>query len=88
MRVVLAEHFADEARALGKSLRPGVAHRVQDAALHGLQAVGDLGQRARLDRRDRVAEVGLRGVPLDRRGVVAGIGGEKIQRVRVVHHLA
>ena len=64
-----------------------VAHRVQDAPLHRLQAVGDLRQRARLDGRDRVAEVGLRGVLLDRRGIVAVVGGEKIGGSSVFGHL-
>jgi len=73
VRVVLAEHLADESRALGEALRPGVAHRVEDPALHRLEAVGDLGQRARLDGGHRVAEVRLRSVQLDRRGIVAGV---------------
>ena len=88
MRVVFAEHLADIARALGKSLgstASGVAHRVEDAALHRLQAVGDLGQRARLDGRDRVAEVRVRRMLLDRRRFVAAIGSEEIQRLCIVH---
>jgi hypothetical protein len=83
VRVVLAEHFADVARALGEAVRAGLAHGVQDAALHRLEAVGNLRQRARLDGRDRVAEVGLGGVPLDRRGVVSVIGGEQVERVGI-----
>ncbi len=59
VRVVLAEHLTDVARALGKAVRTRLAHRVQNATLHGFQPVGDLGQGARLDRRHRVAEIGL-----------------------------
>src|SRR6185295_6901731 len=74
------------ARALGERLRAAgrVAHGVEDPALDRLQAVGDLGQRARLDRRYRVAEVGLRGVGLDRRRVFAVVGSEEIWRP-VIH---
>jgi len=87
VRVVLAQHFADVARALGKGLGAagGLAHRVQDPSLDGLQPVGDLGQRPRLDRRHGVAEVGVRGVLLDRRGLVAAVRGEQIQGLGVFH---
>ena len=76
--MVVAHHVADDLRALavlgvgGEVLLP---HRVEDAALHRLQAVADVGQRARGDDRQRVVEVaGLRrsggGC-----GVAAGGGG-------------
>src|SRR5688572_9994232 len=87
VRVVFAEDLADEAGALGKALGVRVADGIQDASLHRLQPIGDLGQRARLDGRDRVAEVGLRGVLLDRRGVVAVVGCKEVQRLGVFGHL-
>ena len=60
VRVVAAHHVADHLRALavldvgGQVLLP---HRVEDAALHRLEAVADVGQRARRDDRQRVVEV-------------------------------
>ena len=50
VRVVVGHHVADDARALheravGPQVR--VVHRPEDAALHRLQAVADVGQRAR-----------------------------------------
>ena len=62
VRMVVAHHVADHLRALavlgvgGQVLLP---HRVQDAALHRLQAVADVRQRARGDDRERVVEVPL-----------------------------
>ena len=63
--MVVAHHVADDLRALavldvgGEVLLP---HRVEDAALDGLQPVADVGQRARRDDRQRVVEIaGLRG---------------------------
>ena len=82
VRVVLAEHLADVARALGEAGR--ARHRVQDAALHRLESVRDLRQRSRLDGRDRVAEVGVRRMLLDRRRVVA-VAGEEVSGSGVVH---
>ena len=62
--MVVAHHVADDLRALavlgvgGQVLLP---HRVEDAALHRLQPVAHVGQRARGDDRERVIEVpGLR----------------------------
>ena len=60
VRVVLADHVADDARRLLVGLVPVVAelaHRVQHAAMHGLQAVADVGQRAPHDHAHRVIEV-------------------------------
>ena len=60
VRVEAAHHVADDLRALavlgvgGQVLLP---HRVEDAALHRLQAVADVGQRARGDDRQRVVEI-------------------------------
>ena len=58
--MVVAHHVADDLRALavlgvgGQVLLP---HRVEDAALHRLEAVAHVGQRARRDDRQRVVEV-------------------------------
>ena len=64
VRVVVAHHVADHLGALavlgvgGEVLLP---HRVEDAALHRLQPVADVGQGARGDDRERVVEIsGLR----------------------------
>jgi hypothetical protein len=60
VRMVIAHHVADHLRALavlgigGQVLLP---HREQDAALHRLQAVAHVGQRARGDHRQRVVQV-------------------------------
>ena len=77
VRVVVAHHVADHLRALavlgvgGQVLLP---HRVEDAALHRLEAVAHVGQRARGDDRERVVEIAaLRGlVQRDRVGKPAG----------------
>ena len=60
VRVVAAHHVADDLGALavlgvgGQVLLP---HRVEDAALHRLEAVAHVGQRARGDDRQRVVQV-------------------------------
>ena len=60
VRVEVAHHVADDLRALavlgvgGQVLLP---HRVEDAALHRLQAVADVGQGARGDDRQRVVQI-------------------------------
>ncbi len=50
VRVVLAHHLADDAGALrvrrGSARGPALVHREQHAAVDGLQAVADVGQRA------------------------------------------
>ena len=65
VRMVAAHDVADDFRALamlgvgGQVLLP---HRVEDAALHRLEPVAHVGQRARRDDRERVVEIaGLRG---------------------------
>ncbi len=58
----LADHVAHDARALLESagrVEAQLAHGVEQAALDGLQAVPDVGQRARGDGRERVGEVAL-----------------------------
>ena len=62
MRVVLADHVAHGARrllVLGARREAELAHREDDAPLHGLQAVRELRQRAVEDHVHRVVEVGL-----------------------------
>ena len=59
VRVQLAHHLADDAGALDVAAigpQPHVGHLVQDAALHGLEAVARVGQGARVDDRVRVLE--------------------------------
>src|SRR5271165_7615691 len=58
--MVVLEHLADDARALAVLLVGGhvlFTHRVEDAALHGLEAVADVGERSRRDDRHRVGEI-------------------------------
>jgi hypothetical protein len=70
VRVELAQHVAHHAGALhrlGRRCWAGKAqahavHGVQDAALHRLLAVAHIGQRAALDDRQRVFQVGALGV--------------------------
>ena len=62
VRVVVAHHLADDLGALlvaagGVELQ--LAHGVEDAPVHGLQAVAHVGQRAVHDRRQRVGEIAL-----------------------------
>jgi hypothetical protein len=67
VRVVLAHHLPDDARALHvRAVGPDahLLHRVEDPALHGLQPVAGVGQRAGVDDRVRVlqeARLHLRG---------------------------
>ena len=60
VRVVLAHHVADDARALGEVAVRAVAaveHRVEHAAMDGLESVADVGQGAADDHAHRVIEV-------------------------------
>ncbi len=62
VRVVLPHHVADDAGALGEPAVGTVAavvHRVEDPAVHRLQPVAYVGQRAADDHRHRVVDVGL-----------------------------
>ena len=61
MRMELAQHLADDGRALAE-LRVGVevqvvVHGVQDPPLHGLEAVAHVGQGARGDDADGVVQI-------------------------------
>ena len=69
MRMEFADHIADGARGLlvlGAGGQPELAHRVDDAPLHGLQAVAEVRQRAVEDHVHRVVEVGALGEGLQR----------------------
>ena len=60
VRVVLAHDLADDRGALAVGARAAeahLAHRVQDPAVDRLEAVADIGQRARHDHAHRVVEV-------------------------------
>ena len=86
MRVVAAHHVADHLGAFavlgvgGEALLP---HRVEDAPLHRLQTVADVGQRPRRDHRERVVQVtGLR------RFVERDVGGAARTRRRAAEAVA
>ena len=60
VRMVLAHHFADDASAFARGpirLQPHLLHGVKNAAVDGLQAVADVGERAADDHRHRVVEI-------------------------------
>jgi hypothetical protein len=60
VRVELAHHVADDARRLrvrAVRLQAVLVHREQHAAVDGLQAVADVGQRAPDDDGHRVIEI-------------------------------
>ena len=79
VRVVILQHFADDARALIKRAVVDEAfphHRVEDAALHGLQAVACVREGAGDDDRHRVIDVG-------RLHDVRDVGGRELFLVRV-----
>jgi hypothetical protein len=59
--VVLAHHVADDARGLDEravGLQAVLVHREQRAAVDGLQAVANIGQRAPDDDGHRVVQIG------------------------------
>ena len=60
VRVVLAQHLADNPRALAVGLigaHAQIVHRVENPPLHRLEAVAHIGQRARYDHAHRVIEI-------------------------------
>ena len=60
VRVILAEHFADDFGALhvlAVMQQAHVMHRIENAAMHRLQAVTHIGQRASDDDRHRIVEI-------------------------------
>jgi hypothetical protein len=68
VRVVLTDHVTDDARGLLVGLVPVVVelvHGEQHAAVHGLQAVADIGQRAADDHAHGVIEIALLELVLD-----------------------
>ena len=84
VRVVLAQHLADDARALLVRLVVGqrqvVPHRVEDTAMDRLQPVAHVGQRARYDDAHRVVQVRrlhLLGDVGGAHGADIGIGGRR-----------
>ncbi len=67
VRVIFADHVADDARRLlvgAGRIEPKQAHRPQQPPVDRLQPVADVGQRARGDRRQRIDEIafGKRGI--------------------------
>ena len=69
MRMVFADHVADDARRFAVAAVPLVAvdlHRIEDAAVDRLQPVADIGQGARHDHAHRVIEVRALHLVLDR----------------------
>ena len=62
VRVILADHVADHARALlegAVGVEPQLAHGVEQAAMHRLQPVAHIRQRARHDGRQGIGQVAL-----------------------------
>ncbi len=74
VRMVAPHHVAHDFGALAELLVGGqvlLPHREEDAALHGLEAVADIGQGARRDHRQRVVEVLLLGRFVERDDLLA-----------------
>ena len=62
VRVEVAHHLADDLGALqvaARRIQPQLAHGVEDAPVHGLQAVAHVGQRAVHDGGQRIGQVAL-----------------------------
>ena len=75
VRMVVAHHVADDLRGLGVllvELEAHLLHAVEDAAMHGLEAVAGVGQGAADDDRHGVVEVGAAHLLLD-------VDGQKLQ---------
>jgi hypothetical protein len=84
VRMVLADHVADDARRFLVRLVPVVrqlVHGVQDASMHGFEAVTDIGERAPHDHAHGVIEVGAFHLLLEADGV--GFSGELFHGFRV-----
>jgi hypothetical protein len=87
VRMVLADHVADDARRLLVRLVPVVrklVHRIEDAAMDGLEAVTDIGERASHDHAHGVIEVGASHLLLEADGV--GFFGELFHGFRQARH--
>ena len=95
MRVVTAHYVADHSCALGEvTVRPisTVVHRVQNPAVHRLESVAHVGQRARHDDGHRVVQVrplhlSLQINGLDARSLRWFAAGRRVDGVDVVGHL-
>ncbi len=63
MRMIVAHHVADDLGAFaigGAGIEPQLAHRPEQPAMHRLQPVAHIRQRARHDGRQRVGQIALR----------------------------
>jgi hypothetical protein len=68
MGVIFADHVAHDAGGFAIGLVPVVAvfvHRIEDAAMHGLEAVTRIGKRPRDDHAHRIIEIRLAKLVLD-----------------------
>ncbi|MNY36003.1 hypothetical protein D3C86_1704560 [compost metagenome] len=91
MGVKAPQHIAHHARALD---RPGhgiarmaqahAVHGVENAPLHGLEAVADIGQGPALDHRQRVLEVGALGIGSEVQRIAIGLR-RQIQSILIAH---
>ena len=99
MRMVLAHDFADDAGALARGavgLKAHLLHGVQNAAVHRLQSVADVGQSAADDHRHRIVEIRLPhllfnvdGLNVQRAGTAVAAGRWRSQRkfgILIVRH--
>src|SRR5712692_7328424 len=87
VRVILAEHVADHGGALlvrAAGDEPQLVHGVQDAAVHGLEPVAHVGQRALHDHAHRIVEERLLELVFDeaRDDPFAGVGSGHETSVR------
>ncbi|MGF6634261.1 hypothetical protein OKW39_001412 [Paraburkholderia sp. MM6662-R1] len=89
VRVILTEHVADHPRRFDRLrvvAEAHLVHREQDAALHRLLPIANIGQRAALDHADRILEVRALRVVAERQHVaVRRRLVEKVESVIVVH---
>jgi hypothetical protein len=82
MGVVLAHDVADRARRFAVGPVPliaGLAHRIEDAPVHGLQAVAHIGQRPGHDHAHGVIEVGTLHLLFDGDG--RDVGGRRARGI-------
>src|SRR5512135_1599569 len=72
MRMIFTDHVADDARGFLVRLAvlvPQFVHGEEDAALHGFQAIADVGKRPPYNHAHRVVEVTLAHLVLDGAGL-------------------
>ncbi len=94
VRVVLAHDFADDAGAFASGpvgLQPHLRHRVENAAVDGLQSVAHVGQRAADDHRHGIIEIrpahllfNVDGLNVQRSGAIAATGRRSERKFRVL----